>query len=163
MRYIFLLLILFSCHKKPQEQILNPNNFIVISLPDAQIFWDSQIKYNFIDTVKISFWTPNILDLTEAEISIRKHIIYEMENEANQFFKRQLIEIGKNFKQYKRQFVGLIVDNKKMIWCNYLLEDNQSFKTDFDKIVQDGGSAYWRIFFNVENKSCLNLQVNGES
>jgi len=157
------ILIIINCNSKPQKQILSPDNYIIVSLKDAHELWKNQIKFTFTDTTDISFWEPKIKDIEEAEESIKKFLLNEKVSAKSEFYKRQLTEILDSYKVYKRQYVGLILNTEKIIWCNYLFDQSDKFKRNFDLIVLDGGSAYWRILYNLENKSCSNLTVNSEA
>jgi hypothetical protein len=68
------------------------------------------------------------------------------------------------------QCVGIIIHEKKFIYINALpyYDDEKiddKFKTNYSMplIPCDGGPAYWRILFNVQELNFTNLECNGRA
>jgi hypothetical protein len=65
--------------------------------------------------------------------------------------------------EYHRQYVGIIVDGKRLIYGNFYPASVSDY---FDEkstpvVVCDGGASFWGIVFEPESSVFLDLQVNG--
>lgn len=77
---------------------------------------------------------------------------------------RNRIIIRNRFSSYHVQFVGIIVDGRKTLHCNFFpAEDDIRHDTKTYVYVLDGGASYWRINFDTEEERCFDFDVNGES
>lgn len=66
---------------------------------------------------------------------------------------------------YKRQYVGIIVQGRKIIYVNTLLPNEysgRSWKME-PEMVCDGGCDFWGVEFDVESGQFSNLYSNGEA
>ena len=69
-----------------------------------------------------------------------------------------------NLGNYRRQYVGIIVDGEKRIWCNSFFSDG-SFP-DWERVpvdVDGGGKHFWQIEYDLLKDECMNFYVHGES
>ena len=95
-------------------------------------------------------WTPTAEQIIKVQPSLLKYI--EKSNKI----------IYNNINNYRCQFFGIIVNEKKRIYCNFF------WITDFYKdwqtkpvIVDDGGNHYFQLEYDVKTGKCLNFSVNG--
>jgi hypothetical protein len=68
-----------------------------------------------------------------------------------------------NSVQYHRQYVGIIVNGRRLIYGNFYPTSVSDY---FDEkstpvVVCDGGASFWGIVFEPESSKFLDLQVNG--
>lgn len=69
-----------------------------------------------------------------------------------------------NLEEYRRQYLGVVVDGEKRIWVNAFFSDT-SF-SDWERVpvdVDGGGRNYWQIEYDLLNDECINFSVHGES
>jgi hypothetical protein len=121
------------------------------------------------------FWTPTREDVSKAESLLpaslqrwqRDPLLVEpsaRENKARQKFLADSIQaILASYSSYRRQYIGLTIRGKRVIYFN-------SFPSSTDPgylrdlvMACDGGYAYWRVLFSVDNSSFHDLDVNGNA
>ena len=64
---------------------------------------------------------------------------------------------------YNRQYVGIILDGKKMVYANYFCD---SLETEWSKdfvFVLDGGDCYFQFKYDPDSAEFFDLQVNGSA
>ena len=72
--------------------------------------------------------------------------------------------IVENLEKYRRQYVGIVVDGEKRIWCNSFFFDD-SFP-EWKRVpvdVDGGGRNFWQIEYLLLEDECINFHVHGES
>ena len=103
---------------------------------------------------ELDYWTPSESDITQAIPAIKA------------FLTKQAPSIANRLSQYRCQYFGIIVGDKKRIYCNFFPKDDLwsdwDWKTD-PLSVDDGGDWYFQLEYEIESKQCLNLQINGEA
>lgn len=108
-----------------------------------------------------SHWVPS-----KAQTSMALEAIYKFLNKkmTPDWRNRQRKIIQDQLSSYHVQFVGIIIDGRKSIHCNFF-PDEDSFKHDKDSYVYvlDGGASYWRINYDIEKNICFDFEVNGEA
>lgn len=129
------------------------------------------------------FWTPSSDDVaTAAKAAYRflqsakqdPRIAFPYLASGSEKHRARAIENAKNelglvirdYGKYQGQYVGFIIKGKRRIICNYLdLEGwNPDFLPDLSARfmdVNDGGHHFWQIEYDLESKTCSNLQING--
>jgi len=71
-----------------------------------------------------------------------------------------------NSRNYRVQFVGIIRDGRKVIWCNFFPVAGKG-KDEFQNwrkeriVVDDGGFFYWQIEYDPEADKCSRFYSNG--
>jgi hypothetical protein len=66
-----------------------------------------------------SFWEPSIDDISKAEVCIRGFLASVQEDPAiDAYQKENAAYIWKNLENYRRQYVGLVINGEKRIWVN---------------------------------------------
>jgi hypothetical protein len=71
--------------------------------------------------------------------------------------------------EYHRQYVGIVVNGKRLIYGNFYPADVLYPTSVFDHlderstpvVVCDGGPAFWGVVFDPESNAFLDLRVNG--
>ena len=158
--------------------------FIVIVFVIANGFWQSQIysakaehyktqKFdvaifpaNYIDLIASpeNSFTPTKTEIDRAELYLRSHL-----KEANNDLINQSSTpiIHRKLKKYKRQYFGYIDKNgDRILLINCFWSKNKSDSEIWLRnriIVNDGGSYYWNIKFNLDKNALFELVVNGYS
>jgi len=137
-------------------------------------------------TVKIDgFWTPSESSVTVAERVFRERIESAAKDPALLFpglakkgasdsgdpsenleYQRKELElISANFDSYTRQYVGIIMQKQKLIFCNYSVGVKVDPSTDYifiDKFfVSDGTIHFLQCRFDPEAKTCSNVSMVG--
>lgn len=119
------------------------------------------------------FWTPTIADAKNADAAVWKFVsdkiketktTYPNLSDTDKRNSKELPKIESNESKYGRQFVGIIFEGKKYIYCNYFgIEgptDETGAATYFNQ-VDDGGYWAWQIYYSPDTKSCFGLKING--
>jgi hypothetical protein len=80
---------------------------------------------------------------------------------SNVILKKQINEIMTSYSKYYIQFIGYDKNGKHYVHCNYFLNNEYlKWKTDY-LFVRDGGSAFWRIEYCIDNRKFEMLSING--
>ena len=103
------------------------------------------------------FWTP-----TEGDIlSLEGKLDFFLRQNAESFNRQP--PAWERLNDYKRQYVGVIIDEKQVIYGNFFCSDTG---TDWNKewvFVLDGGDCFFQLQFDVESRTFTGLTVNGEA
>jgi hypothetical protein len=123
----------------------------------------SEFSYLFKDST--DFWAPSMDDVARAEACIRQYLESVQQNPNFDAYQQEnMAFIVENLEQYRRQYVGIVVDGEKRIWCNTFFAVD-SFP-DWQRVpvdVDGGGNRYWQIEYSLPKDECLNFHVHGES
>ena len=136
--------------------------------------------------VKIDgFWTPSESSVTVAERVFRERIESAAKDpallfpglakkagsgagdptESLDYQQKELELISVNFDSYLRQYVGIIMEKKKLIFCNYSVGVKVDPSTDYiftDKVfVGDGTVHFLQCRFDPQEKTCSNVSMIG--
>lgn len=99
----------------------------------------------------VEFWTPTKAQALKAEEKIKEHLKDNSPSDAP--------DLWRDLPKYKRQYVGIIVNGHKRIFCNfYRWNKPLSPKPIF---VFDGGANFFRIEYDLEDEKCYNFKTNG--
>jgi hypothetical protein len=124
----------------------------------------SKFSYLF-DESSNEFWEPSIDDVSSTEKCIRQYLVsVEQEPKLDAYQKEKVAFILENLAQYRRQYVGIVVDGKRRIWVNSFFVDD-SFP-NWDRVpvdVEDGGRYFWQIEYLLLEDDCINFYVHGEA
>ncbi len=156
MRYIIitsLILLLISCKEEKLQSdytsSLTEKNIFIL---DASSFRDST-------------WIPSKTDINNTLKQIESFISDPplMDN----YDSISVNKIKSKFNLYAVQLSGEYLNGRKIIWCNFFPITDLRF-INFDLkytpyIVDDGGTAYWRISYDLISKKLFNFFVNGEA
>jgi hypothetical protein len=124
----------------------------------------SEFSYLF-DQDLTEFWEPSIDDVSRAEACIRQLLVsIEQNPELDAYQKEDATFILENLADYRRQYVGIVVDGEQRIWTNSFFSE-ESFP-DWRRVpvdVDGGGKHFWQIEYIPLKDECLNFLVHGES
>jgi hypothetical protein len=124
----------------------------------------SEFTYLF-DKASTGFWEPSIADISRAEECISRYIVAVHDDPRLDAYQREdAAFMLENLGDYRRQYVGIVVDGERRIWCNSFLSDD-SFP-DWERVpvdVDGGGKHFWQIEYDLLKDECLNFYVHGES
>jgi hypothetical protein len=74
------------------------------------------------------------------------------------------VAVRGRFSTYAVQFVGIRVDGRRALHCNFFpAHDDIDHDRKSYVYVLDGGADYWRINYDIEEGRCFDFDVNGES
>jgi hypothetical protein len=110
-------------------------------------------------------WTPTLEETQKALIAIQ--LFLERPTSGNQWSKDERKNILNNSKKYRVQFVGLLREKRRVLWCNFFPARRGVEKDEFDywkhtKVeVDDGGYWFWQIDYDPASGECRRLMVNG--
>jgi hypothetical protein len=103
------------------------------------------------------YWTPTQADVIALETGLNNYL----KSVASLF--PQEPPTKERLSEYHRQYLGIIEDGKQVIYANFFCEDaNQDWKNQY-VIVQDGGSCYFQLKFEVGASRYYDLHINGEA
>jgi hypothetical protein len=110
------------------------------------------------------FWTPDKEQLEELEAALPEFLQGESKRQPSS---QDLIELLSKAGKSRRQYLGIIVEGKKVIWVNCFpekrpMEDDPFAQWDSNIIVvRDGGSDFWGLIYEPDEHCFKNLMVNG--
>lgn len=156
MRYIIitsLILLLISCKEEKLQSDYSS------SLPEKNIFILDASSF------RDSTWIPSKDDI--------KNILKQIQNFLSNpplmdsYDSIAVNKIKSKFNLYAVQLSGEYHNGRKIIWCNFFPKTDLRF-INYDlkntpHIVDDGGSAYWQISYDLISKKLFNFFVNGEA
>jgi len=128
------------------------------------------------------FWTPSEEDVTVAERVFRELIqsaakdptllfadlADASQNASQDALQHQQIELelmSKYYAAYLRQYVGIIVDGRKLVLCNYAdvpkVDPSMEYLYVEKYFVGDGTTHFLQSRFDLESKTCSNVAIIG--
>jgi len=146
---------------EPENKLVETPEYtgVIISKSGA-----SEFSYLF-DQASTGFWEPSIDDVSKTEKCIRQFLVSEQDDPNLDIYQQENIAfILENLGTYRRQYVGIVVDAEKRIWCNSFFSDD-SFP-NWQRVpvdVDGGGNHFWQIEYNLLKDECINFHVHGES
>jgi hypothetical protein len=174
MRFLFLAVttvgLLLSACNGPREATseTGPENTLVETSEYTGVIVSengvSEFRYLF-DEASTRFWEPSIDDVSSAEECIGRFLVSAQQDpKLDTYQKESAAFILENLEKYRRQYVGVVVDGEKRIWCNLFFSDD-SFP-EWKRIpvdVDGGGNRFWQIDYIVPEDECIRFSVHGES
>ena len=120
------------------------------------------------------FWTPTSRDIGAAESHLRaalengkKDPATIMSGPFSEFSRKHSSEeiagILEHYKEYKRQYFGVIVRGKRYVYLNSFPARESMHERERFVSVMDGGYWFWRVLFSVEDGTFSQLSVNGSA
>ena len=110
------------------------------------------------DSTTLEYWTPPEADVRALEDGLPSFL----QSNSDQFFVTQSPP-WERLSEYKRQYMGLVLDGKQVIYANYFCHTfNEEWKKEF-VLVLDGGACYFQFKYNPRSGEYFDLQVNGEA
>lgn len=105
------------------------------------------------------YWSPAEADITTLESGLPAYL---QENKSAFYMTETLV--WEQLNEYNRQYVGIVVDGRKIIYASYLCQNGSD--TEWKKqfvFVADGGACYFQFKFDTSTGKFFDLQVNGEA
>jgi hypothetical protein len=133
--------------------------------------------------VKIDgFWTPPEQDVAVADRVFRELIHSAVKDptllfpnlpknsdpsvpDSLEYERNELALISANYDSYSRQYVGIVIDGQKLVYCNY--SDGPKFDPSADyifiqKVFVPGGTVHFlQCRFEPKLKTCANVSIIG--
>jgi hypothetical protein len=112
------------------------------------------------------FWMPTTSQLREVEHSLPTFLSKELESRPSL---RELHEVIALEPKYRRQYVGMIENGRKVIWVNCIPQTSEEGVDPFANWsreiidVSDGGSSFWGVVYDLEKHSFDKLILNGSA
>lgn len=156
--FLFLLLVLTlllsSC--LPSTQNLQGEHWIIFSAEQASE-WKVG-SWFFLNGENLDYWTP-----TEDNIlALEKELGAYLQANSDRFYEKD-IPVWDRLDEYNRQYIGIILDGKQVIYANYFCDSAQlDWRKDF-VFVMDGGDCFFQFNYNVDSADFFDLQVNGSA
>jgi hypothetical protein len=109
-------------------------------------------------------WSPSQDDIPKALVAIQSFL--DNTSGLDHPSKADVKMILGHTKNYRVQFLGVMHDGKKAIWCNFFpapRNDKDRFPYWKEKKVrvEDGGAWYWRIYYDPSTQKCSGFDANG--
>lgn len=105
------------------------------------------------------YWTP-----AENEVlTLEKGLGTYLQNNPDDRFGNQEAPIWERLDQYNRQYIGIMLDGKQIIYANYFCH---SLETDWRKnfvFVLNGGDCFFQFKYDVNSAEFFDLLINGEA
>ncbi len=98
------------------------------------------------------FWTPRKEDVLKAEEKIEDHLRNNTVGHAPDLWRR--------LPDYQRQYVGIVIDGRKRIFCNFLCSKQKPL-TARPVLVFDGGECFFTIVYDLGDQKCYNFKTSG--
>ncbi|HKU52107.1 MAG TPA: hypothetical protein VJQ25_06555 [Nitrospira sp.] len=105
------------------------------------------------------YWTPSEDNVLALENGLGSYL----EQSNSESFNQQPLPIWERLDEYNRQYIGILLDNKKVIYANYFCDSSQiDWRKDF-VFVMDGGDCFFQFKYDVDSAEFFDLQVNGNA
>ena len=106
------------------------------------------------------YFTPSKEDVLVAESRIIDYIEDHTPQALGSLYSP---DVDQKLANYKRQYVGVILDGRKKIWMNFFC---YTLNTDWKHnpyVVFGGGGCYFNVLYDIEKKEFSHLTINGLS
>lgn len=100
-------------------------------------------------------WEPERADVLEMESRLADYLRKTRDGRSP--------DLWKKLTKYKRQYMGVIENGRKVIYTNFFCVVPKVDWKYFPVVVEDGGDCYFQIKYEVETKKFRDLQINGEA
>ena len=128
------------------------------------------------------FWTPPEQDVAVADRVFRDLIHSAVKDpkllfpdlaensdpaapDSIEYERNELVLVSRNYDSYLRQYVGIILDGKKLIFCNYSEGPKVDPSADYifiEKVFVPGGSVHFlQCRFDPQLKICSKVSIIG--
>ncbi len=114
-------------------------------------------------------WVPSALDSKKALKAIEDFLAnYKVittlftSKDFIESEKKKVKYIYNNFQEYKVQFIGIIKNGKKKLYCKFFAYDvsHVNWKEE-EVVIKDGGFWVWNIIYDPKTNMCSEMAVNG--
>lgn len=115
----------------------------------------SDFVRNLTGSTQGKFWEPGRDDVLLFEEGLEDHLRKARD--------RRSPELWRKLGSYKRQYVGVMENGRKVIYANFFCDALRINWTTRPVAVEDGGDCYFQIKYEVETKRYRDLHINGEA
>jgi hypothetical protein len=153
-RFIFILVILqliLACSSPAQN--LQGERWVILSAEQAQ---EQSIGTWFMGNGQtMEYWTP----VEDDVLTLENGLAVYLQNNPDRFYGGT--PVWERLDEYNRQYIGIILDGKKIIYANYFCDNVETdWRKDF-VFVMDGGDCFFQFKYDVDSAEFFDLQVNG--
>jgi hypothetical protein len=142
--FILIILIFISCMNNPP----------FIPKENQAIIADSDYSKDPDD-----YWMPDERQTDKALDAVFKYL-------NNSKKDNEVSNILKNKDKYCVQFIGIIRNKNKIIFCNFLPKNNNGKNESWKKyyiLTKDGGFWFWNIEYDLNKNKCQNFVINKDA
>ena len=142
--------------------------FVILALAVMPICAFAGIETDIPSTNQVvlesGIWTPTPEQTQKALLSIQTFLNHP--ETTNEWKKAEIKKILANTKKYRVQFVDVVHDGRKVLWCNFFPaphngEDHFNYWKKEKVEVMDGGSGFWQIYYDPSANKCSEFRSNG--
>lgn len=106
----------------------------------------------------IEYWTPT----EENVIAMENDLVSFLQENPDRFYSSGT-PVWERLDEYNRQYVGIVLDGKQIIYANYFCDSVEiDWRKDF-VFVTDGGDCFFQFKYDVDAATFFDLQVNGNA
>lgn len=153
--YLFVmlaLLLISSC--TPSARNLQGEHWVIFSAEQSSEWkigsWFTQ------NSEDMEYWTPT----EENVLAVEKELASYLQENPDQFYETGT-PVWEKLDEYNRQYIGIILDGKQIIYANYFCDSVETnWRKDF-VFVMDGGDCFFQFKYDVETAEFFDLQING--
>lgn len=134
------------------SEVIKTDEFegIIITQDKARDFMKS-----FSNIEEKDAWTPLKDDVLKLEGKIESYL--------KQAAAKKSPKLWSKIAPYKRQYVGLVRNNRRVIFVNFFCQAYDINWKTTAVAVQDGGDCFFTVFYDLGRAAFSNLQINGEA
>lgn len=115
------------------------------------VFAPEKKAFSFLFPPDAKYWMAQKDDLVKGEPLLEK------------FLSKKAPHILQKLGTYKRQYVGILVGGKHILYINFFCDDFGMDWKQREVMVKDGGDCYFNIKVNLDTGECYDFFVNGEA
>lgn len=159
-KLLFLIsIVLLGCSSSRNFQ-LSPNQSII--LDSTKAYETVRQCSRYAPTIEGS-WNPSAKQIKELESLLYK--VYDLKAVECCLIGVEIIDLN----EFYRQYAGIIVDGKKLIYVNAFSKHSFDYSSRLEKfdwkkepyVVCDGGEFYWGVCYDPITKEFIDLAFNG--
>ena len=144
--WIFLTVNAGGCSSTPVATIQPDDNILITTNEfEGVIFHDRD-------------WVPTVEEVRTLEERIDTYL-----SQQQAAFDGSKTPIGERLPAYKRQYWGVLENEKRVIFANFFCDTLHYDWTNQEVVVDDGGDCYFQIQYDVETGTFFDLYVNGSA
>lgn len=110
-------------------------------------------------------WKPSLEETQKALAAIQ--VFLDKPSSTNDWTKSEIKKIREHTKKYRVQFMGVVREGRRVIWCNFFPAPRKDEKDHFQEwkqqeiMVDDGGFWFWQIDYDPSTGKCSKFTSNG--
>jgi len=104
------------------------------------------------------YFTPSREDVLKAESKVISYIQDTTPQSLDYPF---VPDLDKKLRNYKRQYVGVILRGKKKIWLNFFCDAHEDSWKRNPYIIFGGGACFFSVLYDIKSERFSHLVING--